>query len=162
MLARALPASGVLALQLSCNASSVELLYESNVHELDRMFGAVVRAIGSRGLRDQSLIAFTADHGEDLYRDFALLVIGHSACVSDPRPSREGMSNPSWVPLARAISTCGGAKRPFRRLAKGHRDPRLGSHQGAGTGEPCGTIWGRKGRPLRRDLCSWGGCYGLS
>jgi arylsulfatase A-like enzyme len=41
-----------------------DLLYKLGVHHLDRLFGAVVDAIDVRGLADESLIAFTSDHGE--------------------------------------------------------------------------------------------------
>lgn len=47
----------------------VDGLYASNVNHLDRIFGAVVEAIDERGLADESLIVFTADHGESLYRE---------------------------------------------------------------------------------------------
>src|SRR6185436_9791937 len=49
-------------------ASVVERLYRSNVADLDTVFGQVVDAIRSRGLLPESLIVFTADHGEALYR----------------------------------------------------------------------------------------------
>jgi arylsulfatase A-like enzyme len=47
----------------------IDALYASNVNHLDRIFGAVVEAIDERGLADESLVVFTADHGESLYRD---------------------------------------------------------------------------------------------
>lgn len=49
----------------------VETLYKAGVYRLDRMFGQVVEAIDDPGLRDQSLIAFTSDHGEILFRENA-------------------------------------------------------------------------------------------
>jgi arylsulfatase A-like enzyme len=49
----------------------IELLYKAGVYELDALFGGVVEAIESRGLSDESAIAFTSDHGEILYRDNA-------------------------------------------------------------------------------------------
>jgi arylsulfatase A-like enzyme len=49
----------------------IELLYRAGVYELDTLFGGVVAEIESRGLLDQSAIAFTSDHGEILYRDNA-------------------------------------------------------------------------------------------
>jgi arylsulfatase A-like enzyme len=58
-------------------ARVVELLYVSNVARLDELFGSVVRAVDERGLADESLIAFTADHGEVLYRDNALFPWSH-------------------------------------------------------------------------------------
>lgn len=45
------------------------ILYQSNVFQLDRLFGALVKEIDDRGLRDESLVAFTSDHGEVLVRD---------------------------------------------------------------------------------------------
>lgn len=46
-----------------------ELLYQSNIHYLDKLFGAVLEQIEANGLMDESLIVFTADHGEVMYRD---------------------------------------------------------------------------------------------
>ena len=48
------------------------ILYKADIFLLDRMFGAVVAKIEEAGLLDESLIAFTSDHGEVLYRDNAL------------------------------------------------------------------------------------------
>lgn len=58
-------------------ARVVELLYASNVNRLDRLFGEVVAAIGASDLLDESLIAFTADHGERLYREKGLFKWSH-------------------------------------------------------------------------------------
>jgi len=58
-------------------ATSIELLYKSNVNLLDRHFGALIDAVAKSGLLDRSLIVFTADHGETLYRDNALFYWGH-------------------------------------------------------------------------------------
>lgn len=49
----------------------VEVLYKSNINALDRIFGAVLDQIRRRGLLDESLIVFTADHGEVLQRENA-------------------------------------------------------------------------------------------
>lgn len=48
------------------------LLYKLGVHYLDRLFGAVVEAVDARGLADESLIAFTSDHGEMQVREDAV------------------------------------------------------------------------------------------
>ena len=56
----------------------LELLYKSNVSELDRRFGAVVSAVRARELLDESLILFTADHGELLFREGAPFQWSHS------------------------------------------------------------------------------------
>jgi arylsulfatase A-like enzyme len=58
-------------------ARVVELLYVSNVAHLDALFGGVIDAVDRRGLGPRSLIAFTADHGEVLYRDNALFPWSH-------------------------------------------------------------------------------------
>lgn len=50
---------------------TVAILYRSSVHHLDGLFGAVLAAIDGHGLRDESIVAFTADHGEILGRDAA-------------------------------------------------------------------------------------------
>ena len=47
----------------------VELLYRANVAWLDELFGALVEEIRAAGLDDESLVVFTADHGETLFRD---------------------------------------------------------------------------------------------
>jgi arylsulfatase A-like enzyme len=46
-----------------------ELLYKSNIHHLDRLFGGVVDQIRQYGLLSESIVVFTADHGEVMYRD---------------------------------------------------------------------------------------------
>ena len=46
----------------------VELLYKSNIFQLDRFFGEVIDEIDRRGATDESLVVFTADHGEIPYR----------------------------------------------------------------------------------------------
>ncbi len=55
----------------------VELLYVSNVNHLDQLFGAIVAEVGSHGLLDESLIAFTTDHGELMYRETAPFAFTH-------------------------------------------------------------------------------------
>ena len=50
-------------------AASVDLVYKSRVNHLDSLFGEVIDAIDDRSLADESLIAFTSDHGETLYRE---------------------------------------------------------------------------------------------
>jgi len=55
----------------------VESAYKVGVAELDTIFGGIVQAIDDHGLRHQSLIAFTSDHGELMYRDNALTKWAH-------------------------------------------------------------------------------------
>jgi len=55
----------------------VESAYKVGVAKLDAIFGGIVRTIDDHGLRHQSLIAFTSDHGELMYRDNALTKWAH-------------------------------------------------------------------------------------
>lgn len=48
-------------------AASLQIVYESKIGRLDAYFGGVVAAVDAAGLADESLIAFTADHGQTLY-----------------------------------------------------------------------------------------------
>jgi arylsulfatase A-like enzyme len=47
----------------------VEYLYKCGIHVLDRRFGNIIRKLAERDLLDKSLVVFTSDHGEILYRD---------------------------------------------------------------------------------------------
>ena len=49
----------------------VELIYKSRIFRLDQLFGHVVEQVRKAGLMDESVIVFTADHGEILYREEA-------------------------------------------------------------------------------------------
>ncbi len=59
-----------------------ELLYKSSVYGLDMLFGAVVEAIEESGLLEESLIAFTSDHGETHYRENAFFHWTHGRQLS--------------------------------------------------------------------------------
>jgi arylsulfatase A-like enzyme len=48
-------------------ARSLEIVYESKIGLLDSYFGGVVGAVDAAGMAGESVIAFTADHGEALY-----------------------------------------------------------------------------------------------
>jgi len=58
-------------------ARVLDLLYRSSVHQLDTYFGAYLESIDRAGLTDDCLLAFTADHGEVLYRENALFQWTH-------------------------------------------------------------------------------------
>jgi arylsulfatase A-like enzyme len=58
-------------------AGVLELLYRSNIAFLDRWLGGVLDALEHAGLLDESLIAFTADHGEVLQREGVLFPWSH-------------------------------------------------------------------------------------
>ena len=47
---------------------ALQILYETDVREVDRLFGAFVEKVRSRGLLEGAVLAFTADHGEVLDR----------------------------------------------------------------------------------------------
>ncbi len=57
--------------------ATLELAYRACMYFLDKKFGEFVDSIDAAGLRDDSLIAFTSDHGEVLYRDNALYQYTH-------------------------------------------------------------------------------------
>lgn len=57
--------------------AAIELIYKSRVNYLDELFGDVVDGVANAGLLDQSLIVFTSDHGEVLYRKNALFKWTH-------------------------------------------------------------------------------------
>ena len=50
-------------------ARVLEVLYRATVHRLDTLFGRTLDALRTAGLWDESVVAFTSDHGETLYRD---------------------------------------------------------------------------------------------
>jgi len=56
---------------------TIDVMYRACVHRLDKLFGAVVSEVEDRNLTDDSLIVFTADHGELLYRENALFPWTH-------------------------------------------------------------------------------------
>jgi arylsulfatase A-like enzyme len=63
-------------------ARVVELLYKANVYRLDALFGQLLAAIDEYGLADETLIAFTADHGEILYRENAIFPWTHGFALA--------------------------------------------------------------------------------
>ena len=69
--------SGKTEAELQAFHDAIEVTYAADVAFLDRMFGNTVQALRDHGLYDQSLIAFTADHGETLYREGTLFKYTH-------------------------------------------------------------------------------------
>ena len=59
----------------------VQLLYKSNISVLDRLFGAVVAKIDTTGFADDTLIAFSSDHGESMFRPHAPFKWSHGHAV---------------------------------------------------------------------------------
>ncbi len=60
---------------------AIELLYRADVFHLDQRFGAVLDALREAALLDQTLVVFTADHGESL-RGADLFPWSHSYSLS--------------------------------------------------------------------------------
>ena len=63
-------------------ARAIEVLYKVAIGKLDRLFGEVVRQIEKAGLFDESLIVYTADHGEYTYRENAFFNFAHGMQLS--------------------------------------------------------------------------------
>ena len=68
---------GLSAADVADLARGLEVTYQADVAALDLLFGRTLDQLRERGLLDQSLIAFTADHGEILFRDNALFQWTH-------------------------------------------------------------------------------------
>lgn len=63
--------------QIDYLAQVIELLYRANVARLDHHFGTLLDVIDASGLAGESLVVFTADHGEAMYRDGLLFPWTH-------------------------------------------------------------------------------------
>jgi hypothetical protein len=63
-------------------ADVAEAYYKVSLRMLDHCFGRLVDTIRAAGLLEDSLIAFTADHGETLYRDDTLFKWTHGAEIT--------------------------------------------------------------------------------
>jgi len=63
--------------QVRTLARVARIRYESNIEHLDELFGAMLGRVADHGLMDNSLISFTADHGEVFFRDNALYKWAH-------------------------------------------------------------------------------------
>jgi arylsulfatase A-like enzyme len=63
---RALDRLGLQPSELQALARVLELWYAASIERLDRCFGRLLERIDAHGLGDQSLVVFTADHGEVL------------------------------------------------------------------------------------------------
>jgi arylsulfatase A-like enzyme len=59
-----------------------DLLYRASIFRLDEIFGGILESIDRAGLRDQSVVVFTADHGEVLDRKNALFHWHHGASLA--------------------------------------------------------------------------------
>lgn len=55
----------------------LEALYDAEIHYHDTHFGAIVQALEARGVADETIVVFTADHGEEFW-DHDSVGHGHS------------------------------------------------------------------------------------
>jgi arylsulfatase A-like enzyme len=63
--------------EVSTLSNTIELLYKPGIYHLDELFGELVNAVRARGLYDESVIAFTSDHGEIMRRDHGFFNWSH-------------------------------------------------------------------------------------
>ncbi len=56
---------------------TITYTYKVNIARLDRLFGRVIKKIDQQNLMDDSLVVFTADHGETLYRNNTFFKFTH-------------------------------------------------------------------------------------
>jgi arylsulfatase A-like enzyme len=76
--AETLAALGLAPDEVERLAQVVELAYEASVHHLDRELGALLALLDEHDLADETLLVFTADHGETLQRAQRLFPWTHS------------------------------------------------------------------------------------
>ncbi len=57
--------------------AAMDYLYRCSVNRLDGLFGSVLEAVDTAGLGEHSVIAFTSDHGELVWRDNAHFAFSH-------------------------------------------------------------------------------------
>ena len=62
-------------------ADLLEAVYKSRIWMLDELFGKLLDRLEQAGVLAESLIVFTADHGETLYREHAPFKWSHSSAV---------------------------------------------------------------------------------
>ncbi|MFP4041080.1 MAG: sulfatase-like hydrolase/transferase [Desulfosudaceae bacterium] len=79
----------------------IEYTYKVNIARLDRLFGDIVNRIKQHNLFNDSLIVFTADHGETLYRKNAMFHFTHG-----------GVLDPEVIPIPLLISAPGAGVKP--------------------------------------------------
>lgn len=80
--ANAVAALGLSEEQCERLAVAQEALYASRVQYLDELVGQLMAELANYGLRDETLVVFTADHGEVLYRDNALYKWNHGHALA--------------------------------------------------------------------------------
>lgn len=63
-------------------ATLLETCYKANVNNTDTYFGKLIDTLKQRGVYDKSIIAFSADHGEILYREDATFKWTHGHALT--------------------------------------------------------------------------------
>lgn len=63
-------------------AQIIELVYKSGINYLDSLFGTILGKLSLYGVLDESLVVFTADHGETLYRKDRLFKWTHGLTLT--------------------------------------------------------------------------------
>jgi hypothetical protein len=58
------------------DAKPIKALYHAGIHQMDATFGRIVGHLEKLGLRDETIIVFSADHGEELFEHG---FIGHAS-----------------------------------------------------------------------------------
>jgi hypothetical protein len=89
----------------------IEFLYKCSIFYSDMLFGKVIENLRRNDLLDESLIVFTADHGETLYRDNTFFKFTHGfqlapEVLSVPfimRAPSLGISPGTYSPVTRSI-----------------------------------------------------------
>lgn len=87
----------------------VEVTYKASLVQLDGFVGRMLSSLEERGLLDDTLLVFTADHGETLYRENALYHWTHGLQLAPevlgvPLIVRWPALEPrSWEPVTRSI-----------------------------------------------------------
>lgn len=73
---------GIVEEELVDLAAAMEMIYKSRVYYLDQVYGDLVETVERFGLSGESVLAFTADHGETLYRDNSLFKWSHGFALA--------------------------------------------------------------------------------
>jgi hypothetical protein len=90
---------------------TIEYTYKVDIARLDRLFGRIMNKIEEQKLLDDSLIVFTADHGETMYREGIFFKYNHGYELAPEvltvpliiRGPAVGIKAGHYVPVVRSI-----------------------------------------------------------
>jgi arylsulfatase A-like enzyme len=90
---------------------TIEYTYKVDIARLDRLFGRVINKIEEQNLLDNSLIVFTADHGETMHREGIFFKYNHGYELAPEvltvpliiRGPSVGISADHYTPVVRSI-----------------------------------------------------------